>query len=48
MEGDYPSLISEWMENGTASRYVVDHRGCNVLKLVGLKSLTGGYSLITI
>lgn len=35
LEGEYPSLISEWMENGTALRYVKDQPEHDILELVG-------------
>lgn len=38
MEGAYPSLISEWMENETASDYVKQHPSIDRTKLVGSTS----------
>ena len=35
IEGEYPSLISEWMENGTALKYVKRNPECDILELVG-------------
>ena len=34
IEGESPSLISEWMENGTALNYVKEHPEYDVLELV--------------
>ena len=34
IEGDYPSLVSEWMENGTASQYVKEYPACDLSGLV--------------
>ncbi|KAI5119303.1 hypothetical protein M0805_008218 [Coniferiporia weirii] len=44
VEGEYPSLISEWMEDGTVSRYIIEHPECDVLTMIlgiaeGLKYL---------
>ncbi|THH07806.1 hypothetical protein EW145_g3134 [Phellinidium pouzarii] len=33
VEGEYPSLISEWMENGTVSTYINEHPECDVLHM---------------
>ena len=34
IEGEYPSLISEWMENGTALNYVRENPDTDILELV--------------
>ena len=39
MEGNYPSILSEWMENGTARRYVLDHE-LSVTELLTMVSIT--------
>ena len=36
IEGGYPSLVSEWMDNGTASQYVKDHPECDLVAIVSL------------
>ena len=36
IEGEYPSLISEWMENGAALKYVKRNTECDVLELVSV------------
>ena len=40
LEGEYPSLISEWMDNGTASDYVREHPEDDILELVSRCFLT--------
>ncbi|KAL5513537.1 hypothetical protein ACEPAH_3936 [Sanghuangporus vaninii] len=34
IEGEYPSLISEWMENGTVSRYMREHPKTDLLQMI--------------
>ncbi|KAL5492783.1 hypothetical protein ACEPAI_4231 [Sanghuangporus weigelae] len=34
IEGEYPSLISEWMENGTVSRYIQEHPKTDLLHVI--------------
>ncbi|OCB92096.1 kinase-like protein [Sanghuangporus baumii] len=34
IEGEYPSLISEWMENGTVSRYMRKHPKTDLLQMI--------------
>ena len=37
LEDGVPSLISEWMENGTAFNYVKTHPNCNIALIVSQK-----------
>ena len=34
LENGVPSLVSGWMENGTASKYVKNHPDCNLKQIV--------------
>lgn len=36
VEGDYPCLVSHWMDNGTVSRYLQDHPEYDLVKMVRL------------
>ena len=47
IEGDYPSLVSEWMENGTASQYVKEYPAYDLSGLVSLISIPLGYGYHT-
>ena len=43
LEGNYPSILSEWMENGTARRYVIN----NDLSVTELFLMVSGFYLLT-
>lgn len=38
LENDYPSFISEWIENGTAKTYLVQHTEYDIVHLVRRQS----------
>ena len=38
MYGDFPALISEWMDNGTVLKYMVVHPGVSILYMVTVRS----------
>ena len=39
IEGSYPLLVSEWMENSTASSYIAENENADIPKLVRLVNL---------
>ena len=40
--GDYPLLVSEWMENGTAKVYVHQHPQCDIKLIVRTRDIVEG------
>lgn len=34
LEGEYPCLVSRWMDNGTVPRYLTMNPDCDVVRLV--------------